>query len=374
MPRVRIIAAYLPQFHPIPENDEWWGTGFTEWTNVGSASPLFRGHYQPRVPADLGYYDLRLPEVRQAQADLARTYGIEGFCYWHYWFGNGRRLLERPFSEVLASGQPDFPFCLAWANHSWKDKTFKSGGTERVLIEQLYPGREDHVRHFLTLLPAFRDRRYITVDGKPLVYVYGPGFIPDLDDFIPVWRRLALDHGLQGIHFVAQTYDTKKIDPYLAKGFDAVNINRLFAFAEGNPSWAARALSALGRRPAGRRWQIADYRGASRHFHGTEDRLESCYPCIFPGWDPSPRTGRNGHILTDATPAAFGEHVGNVVAMVRNKQPEHRVIFLKSWNEWAEGNYIEPDRRFGRGHLEALKAALIESDAWQERAGPGASS
>ena len=141
--KVRVIAFYLPQFHPTPENDKWWGKGFTEWTNVGKAKPLFKGHYQPKVPADLGYYDLRVPETRREQAELARQYGIEGFCYWHYWFGNGRQLLQRPFQEVLASGEPDFPFCLAWANHSWEDKQFNKEGGNKMLMEQLYPGDED---------------------------------------------------------------------------------------------------------------------------------------------------------------------------------------------------------------------------------------
>ena len=166
--QVRVIAFYLPQYHPTAENDQWWGKGFTEWTNVGKARPLFHGHYQPRVPADLGYYDLRVPETRIEQAEMAEKYGVEGFCYWHYWFGNGRQLLQRPFQEVLASGKPDFPFCLSWANHSWEDKQFSKEGTHRVLMEQLYPGEADETAHFNTLLPAFKDHRYICVDGKPV--------------------------------------------------------------------------------------------------------------------------------------------------------------------------------------------------------------
>ena len=168
--KARVIAFYLPQFHPIPENDEWWMKGFTEWTNVGKARSLFPGHYQPKVPADLGYYDLRVPETRQAQADMAREYGIEGFCYWHYWFGNGKRLLERPFNEVLASGKPDFPFCLAWANESWKG-FFHGVKTKQALITQLYPGEDDYIAHFETVLPAFKDPRYITVDDKPVFMI-----------------------------------------------------------------------------------------------------------------------------------------------------------------------------------------------------------
>src|SRR5205809_7458559 len=171
-PDVRLIAFYLPQYHPIPENDQWWGPGFTEWTNTAKARPLFRGHYQPHVPADLGFYDLRQPETREAQAEMARAYGIEAFCYYHYWFGNGRRLLQRPFEEVVQLGQPDFPFCLCWANETWTGVWH--GLSSHVLIEQTYPGKEDAARHFHTLLPAFLDRRYVTVDGKPLFLVHSP--------------------------------------------------------------------------------------------------------------------------------------------------------------------------------------------------------
>ena len=165
----RLIAYYLPQYHPIPENDGWWGRGFTEWTNVAKARPLFRGHYQPHIPADLGFYDLRLPEVRQAQAELARQAGIEGFCYWHYWFA-GKRLLERPFNEVLASGKPDFPFCLAWANATWTGIWYDA--PDRILMEQTYPGQDDHKAHFNALLPAFLDERYIRGGWKANL----PGF------------------------------------------------------------------------------------------------------------------------------------------------------------------------------------------------------
>jgi lipopolysaccharide biosynthesis protein len=164
--RPRLIAFYLPQFHPIKENDAWWGKGFTEWTNTAKAKPRFRGHYQPHVPADLGYYDLRLPDVRREQAEMAQRYGIEGFCYYHYWFGSGRRLLERPFSEVVASGQPDYPFCLCWANHSWTGIWW--GAADRMLMKQEYPGAYDDERHFEKLIPEITDKSYMTVDGRPI--------------------------------------------------------------------------------------------------------------------------------------------------------------------------------------------------------------
>ena len=200
--KARVLALYLPQFHPIPENDLWWGKGFTEWTNVGKAKKLFPGHYQPRVPADLGYYDLRVPETREAQADLARQYGIEGFVYWHYWFGNGKRLLERPFNEVLASGKPDFPFALAWANESWRG--FWHGvKTKETLIDQLYPGDEDYIAHFKAVLPAFKDKRYIKCHGKPVFFIYHHRDMPDVAHFIELWQKLARENGLPGIYFIS---------------------------------------------------------------------------------------------------------------------------------------------------------------------------
>jgi hypothetical protein len=197
--KARLIAFYLPQFHPIPENDQAWGKGFTEWTNVAKAKPLFPGHNQPKIPADLGFYDLRLPEARQAQADLARAYGIEGFCYWHYWFA-GKRVLERPFNEVLKSGEPNFPFCLAWANQTWTG--IWHGCPDRVLIEQTYPGLADYTTHFYTLLEAFTDPRYITVEGKPLFLVYNPEELPDPKQFTDCWRDLAIKSGLKGLYLI----------------------------------------------------------------------------------------------------------------------------------------------------------------------------
>jgi lipopolysaccharide biosynthesis protein len=215
MSEIRPIAFYLPQFHPIPENDEWWGKGFSEWTNVTKAKPLFEGHKQPHFPADMGYYDLRVPEVREQQAQLARDAGIEGFCYWHYYFGNGKRLLERPFNEVLKSGKPDFPFCLAWANESWSG--IWHGASDRILINQEYLGLKDYEAHFYDLLPAFLDKRYIRVEDKPLFLIYNPTDLPDMQEFCDIFKNLAVKNNLKGIHLVANNINNVKItwDPEL---------------------------------------------------------------------------------------------------------------------------------------------------------------
>lgn len=358
-PKVRILSSYLPQFHPIPENDEWWGKGFTEWTNVGKARPLFKGHYQPKVPSELGYYDLRMPEVRQAQADLAREHGIEAFCYWHYWFGHGKQLLERPFNEVLSSGKPDFPFCLGWANHDWKDKQFSRNGSNRMLMKQEYPGVEDYVQHFHTVLPAFRDKRYVRVDGKPVFLVYDPGSLPDIPEFIKLWQKLARENDLEGIHFIANTHQIEDIESYRESGFDAINILRFFHFIKQELSLAERAKMKFNRIVL-KRGHAYDYALAARHFQGEEDKLDYCYPSLIPNWDHSPRSGRQGHIFVNSHPQAFKVHVKKVLEQIRHKSPEHRIVMLKSWNEWGEGNYVEPDLKYGRGYLEAIRTAIDE--------------
>ena len=239
--KARIIALYLPQFHPVPENDLFWGKGFTEWTNVAKAKPLFRGHNQPRIPADLGFYDLRLPEISEAQAELAKEAGIEGFCYWHYWFGNGKQVLEMPFDRTVNSGKPNYPFCLGWANHDWTTKTWEKGkGTvkDTMIFKQEYPGDNDYILHFNRFLKAFKDERYIRVDGKLLFLIFNPFGLPDTKHFIDLWNRLAIENGLNGFHFVAsnsapklslgsttESFETDfklKIDGTRSLGFDAV--------------------------------------------------------------------------------------------------------------------------------------------------------
>ena len=353
--RARVIAFYLPQFHPIPENDKWWGKGFTEWTNVAKAKPLFPGHYQPHVPADLGFYDLRVPETRMAQAEMAREYGIEAFCYYHYWFA-GKRLIERPFNEVLESGEPDFPFCLCWANQTWTG--IWHGCPNRILIEQTYPGMNDYKNHFYELLKAFSDDRYVKVDGKPLFVIYRPLEIPDVTRVTDFWRELALRSGLKGLYLVGISH----LDPFDAEnsGFDARISQKLPPRTGGISSrYKLLKLYALfknGKIPALYRYQDVINFIVTKRTHGKDD-----YPCVIPNWDNTPRSGVNGLVLHESTPASFGEQVRIARNTVLHQPEERRLIFLKSWNEWAEGNHMEPDMRFGREYLEALKKEICSS-------------
>ena len=377
----RIIGLYLPQYHPIPENDEWWGKGFTEWTNVAKAKPLFRGHYQPRIPADLGFYDLRLPEVREQQAELAREAGLEGFCYYHYWFGNGKQLLQRPFNEVLASGKPDFPFCLCWANHDWTSKTWQKGSSLRrdTMIMKMEYSREDYVHHFNYLLPAFRDPRYINVDGKPLFAVWQPKGIPDCREFIDLWQQLARENGLKGIHFVGQTdntgktltgqkanyYSADKAKEYyqsvLDLGFDAVmsqGYRRAVALVQGRVKMMWNLLTFNSFLPS---YSKMDYTRLMVNYYVEEDKWENVYPTLLPQWDRTPRAGSKTEIVTGSTPEKFQFYTERAIQLLSNKQPEHQILFLKAWNEWGEGDYVEPDQKFGHGWLQAIRMAIDNS-------------
>ena len=246
---------------------------------------------------------MRVPETRREQAELARQYGIEGFCYWHYWFGNGRQLLQRPFQEVLASGEPDFPFCLAWANHSWEDKQFNKEGGNKMLMEQLYPGDEDYIAHFNAVLPAFKDPRYIRVNGEPLFMIYAPMKVPDIAHFIELWQKLAEPHGFR-IHFVGHTSKTEELPLFRQWGFNATNLVRLFDVFQKNYSLLGRIKTKF-QRITFHQGQRIDYERAARYFSGPEDQNTDCYPTLIPNWDHSPRSGRSGHILINSTPKKF---------------------------------------------------------------------
>jgi hypothetical protein len=362
---VRAIAFHLPQFHPIPENDEWWGKGFTEWTNVAKARPLFPGHYQPHLPADLGFYDLRLPEARAAQAELAGEYGIYGFCYYHYWF-NGRRILERPVDETWKSGEPDFPFCVCWANENWTRRW--DGLNKKVLLEQRY-SFEDDLAHIRSLLPLFSDRRYIRVMGKPVFLVYRASLLPDPRKTTDIWRREAERSGFEGLFLVRvescfQTGDPREL------GFDTA--------LKFEPDGVAKGSSRLFRSKWWRRHKLGTGENVFRdnEVYQFDDLVKRALveppppypriPCVCPGWDNSSRLKAGASIFVSSTPAKYERWLREVVDRQSRQvsgEQEGRIspeslVFINAWNEWAEGNHLEPCQRWGRAYLEATRRAL----------------
>lgn len=361
--KARVIAFYLPQFHPTPINDLWWGKGFTEWTNVGKAKPLFKGHYQPRVPADLGYYDLRLPEIREAQAEMARNAGIEGFMYWNYWFGNGVKALDMPLMELLKTGKPDYPFCLGWGNHTWNNHDWNADAqnkSNKNIIEQTYPGKDDYTKHFYSLLEAFQDKRYIKVDNKPFFLIYSPTSIPDPEVFIETWQELAIKNGLDGIYLVARAPSNDK--KLLEVGFDAINsIGQWRAEAKIKGKYIRALQHRINKYVGGVKLDLYDYKDVIKHMFTSDDLKQEIIPTIVPQWDRSARSGRRAVIYKNSTPKLFKAHVNEAITLMEGKTDEHKIIMLKSWNEWAEGNYMEPDLVYGHGYLDALKSSLFKN-------------
>lgn len=380
MMKARAIALYLPQYHPTEINDKYWGKGFTEWRNVAKAKPLFKGHYQPRLPADLGFYDLRLSEIQLQQAEMAKEYGIEGFCYWHYWFGNGKMILEKPLERVLESGKPDFPFCVGWANHTWSNKTWektKALQTTTVFLEQTYPGIEDYTAHFNYLLPMFRDSRYIKVDGKPVFMVFNPYEIPDNELLIKTWRKLAAENGLSGIHFIARSEtasnkadrasilsgkeQNERFEKCLAWGYDAifsVPVQRI-KIMDTHPArlFAEKALNKLHLHTL---IEKHDYKDIIKYLFDDWDYKENVYPMVIPHWDNTPRQGRRGYVYTNESPELFGKTVQMAVRYLEKKPDDRKILFVHSWNEWGEGAYMEPDLKYGLRYLEQLRANIME--------------
>jgi lipopolysaccharide biosynthesis protein len=362
---LRVIAFYLPQYHPIPENDEWWGKGFTEWTNVTKARPHFRGHYQPHLPADLGFYDLRLADTREAQADLARQYGVTGFCYFHYWFA-GKRLLNRPFDEVLKYGKPDFPFCLFWANENWT--RIWDGGESEVLIEQKY-SEEDDRAHIQWLANAFADPRYIRVENKPLFIIYRAHKLPDIRKTIVTWRDECRRLGIGEI-FLCRVDTGPDLSSPKEVGLDAA--------IEFQPDWLSLGAPLGSRRLRQFRWNDLHF-FLRRNLLGDDITVQSYrhlvnsmsrraepdylrFPCVTPSWDNSPRRRQRPIVFIDSSPELFRQWVVATLTKLAKSERTPRILFVNAWNEWAEGNHLEPDQRYGRSYLEALKGALREVD------------
>ncbi len=343
----KVIAFYLPQFHPIPENDEWWGKGFTEWRNVARAKPLYRGHYQPHLPADLGFYDLRVPEVRDAQADLAKMYGIHGFCYYYYWFG-GRKLLDRPLREVLELGRPDFPFCICWANENWSRRW--DGSEHEILLAQEHSHESDE-RFILDVIPILKDRRYIRISDKPLLLVYRVDLLPRPVETAQTWRTVAAAHGLPDLHLCAvQSFGISDPRPY---GFDAA--------AEfpphGNPLHnVEQQVSGVTLDFAG---TIVDYRETARLAAAAPVPDYPLHRAVMVGWDNTPRRGKRGIIFANSTPKSYYDWLSALVHDSRTRDGASELIFINAWNEWAEGAHLEPDLKHGHAFLEATKQALL---------------
>lgn len=366
--KLEIIAFYLPQYHPFKENDEWWGKGFTEWTNVGKAKALFKGHNQPRVPTELGYYDLRLPMIREQQAQMARDAGVTAFCYWHYWFGNGKRLIPEVFDEVLVSGKPDFPFCLGWANHSWFAKNWNADGTttDKILMEQKYPGFDDAKSHFDFLLNAFKDDRYVKIDGMPLLYIFAPIDLPQ--EYVDNFRKWTKEAGFKDLYIVANMANPKfTIEMARAVGYKAISPQRTLGNhlheLEKKSDLYIRTLQIFWKRIKGFLLHkppfIVDYKKAYKTIVLDSDTDDYVIPSIVPQWDHTPRSGWNGTLLVNSTPEYFYKLSKRAIEIVRFKK--NPIIFLKSWNEWGEGNMMEPDITYGRGFIEALRKAINDS-------------
>lgn len=353
-----VLAFYLPQYHPVPENDSWWGPGFTEWTNVTKARPRFSGHYQPHLPGELGFYDLRLPEAREQQAELAREHGITAFCYYHYWF-NGRRILERPFNEVLASGQPDFPFLLCWANENWT-RTW-DGGADQILLAQNY-SLEDDVAHIRSLMPAFLDERYYRIEGRPVFLVYRSSLLPEPRRTAEAWRQESRRHGVE-LHLVrVDGHSTDIVDDPESQGFDAA-VDWIPDYSkQGRPlrwgrSWGLTRRLGMSSRTYGDNIVVPYERVVDNQLSRPEPPYLR-YPCVTPGWDNSARRKTGAFITVGSTPALYAGWLSSVVDHVQHRPASERLVFVNAWNEWAEGNHLEPDAQWGRGYLEATRDVL----------------
>jgi lipopolysaccharide biosynthesis protein len=383
MKSLRPIAIHLPQFHPIPENDAWWGKGFTEWTNVTKAKPLFPGHYQPHLPADLGFYDLRLEEARLAQEALAKAYGIYGFCYYHYWF-NGKQVLEIPVQRKLANPKEDFPFMLCWANENWTRRW--DGQDQEILLKQEH-SKEDDVKHIQALIPFFKDDRYIKVQGKPVFAVYRSTHIPGIKDTIATWRQEAAKEGIElyicrfenfgqsGSEYLSCGFDAAvEFQPY-SKNFYRYRDQMLKTEYKKNVSLRlylkALRLAGRGKKAESVTRNYFDSIKAHYDYNAFVDFTISnmqwpndytLFPGVTPSWDNTARRGKGAAIFRDATPGKFKEWLVAVKKSFKPVDNEKNFVFINAWNEWAEGNHLEPCQKWGTAYLEAVKEVFTNNE------------
>jgi lipopolysaccharide biosynthesis protein len=360
--KIRPIAFYLPQYHPIPENDQWWGKGFTEWRNVTKAVPLFRGHYQPHLPSDFGFYDLRLSEIIEQQAQMAREYGIYGFMFYHYWF-NGRRMLEAPVNNFLKNQKPDFPFCFCWANENWSRNW--DGQLNDILLKQEY-SQDDDIHHMLYLCRSvFSDDRYIKIEGKPVFAVYRTESFPDIKKTAEIWKTIAINEGYPDLYLLRVESFVAGIDPN-SLGFDAAiefqpDWNNLPERL--TPSFKSKLISFLNN-------SVPAFKG--NHVYLYNDLIKTAlsepipdykrFPGITPMWDNSARRKNDAFIFHEASPEHFSLWLKEIIKRYRPFSQEENFIFINAWNEWAEGCHLEPCLKWDKQYLQVLKNIMINNE------------
>lgn len=367
MKKTRIIAMYLPQFHRIPENDKWWGAGFTEWTNVRKATPLFAGHIQPREPLNQDYYDLSNKDVMLNHMNLAKEYGLDGFCFYHYWFKDGKRLLEKPIEALLGEDDIPLPFCLCWANEPWTRNWDGDEGSKVVLMEQEYGKETDWIEHFNYLKGFFSRDEYIKKDGKPVMVIYKPGSIPDFERMTEIWNDQARKNGLEGL-FIIGVHRSNVYDEY-PFNCDGVMDFEPFATLSNLNSTKLEMMIEVKKGYNGKSYRVYDYEKLAKH-NCSEYKMKDInhYLGCFPGWDNTPRMGDDERVLkiVNNTVKNFKEYFrGQYKKSVRNN---NEFMFINAWNEWGEGAYLEPDSINKYGYLESIKEVLKEEgDAWGAR-------
>ncbi len=369
---MKIIPLYLPQFHQIPENDKWWGEGFTEWTNVKKAKPLFEGHYQPRIPLDGNYYDLSEVDTLRWQCKIAKEHGIYGFCFYHYWF-NGKLLLEKPMELLLAHPEIDIDYCISWANHNWEDSWKASPGREKILIGHDFDDEQDWVAHFNYMLPFFKDSRYIKEEGKPLMTIYIPNIIGKLNKMLILWNQMAIDNGFVGLKYAFQSAMS-----FHSKGWDRSMFTYAIEFEPGFTNNKKSILSSFNimkysniikkmlgikKRIQKTRKEVAlfDYDETWKKILSQKPSAINAIPSAFVDWDNTPRKQRSGTVYTGANPKKFKKYFKQLILKARDEYKTDK-IFLFAWNEWAEGGYLEPDEKYGYEYLEAVRDSLTETN------------
>lgn len=360
MDPIRFLAIYLPQFYPIPENDRWWGRGFTEWTNAAKARPLFKGHYQPHLPADLGFYDLRVPDTLHAQADLARSSGLNGFCFYHYWF-NGKRVLEKPL-DLYVQQSIDFPFCICWANQDWT-RTW-SGNDGDLLMKQDYSHDDDRAHIRFLAERFFSQPGYVTVDEKPVFVIYRTALFPDIKRTAEIWREEVHKMGLKGIYLIRMETDQERFHP------NDINFDATIDFHPHSRNLPQRvkynrirrALSKYGiYDSASIKNYIFDYQEYVNLNRFNGDFAYPRYPSLFPMWDNSARKEKNAWIFTGSTPSLFQKWLDQILTDFSPPARDENFIFINAWNEWAEGNHLEPCQKWGRAYLDVIQKKELKA-------------